>query len=109
MNPSIKTKEKLNVTIDGKVKQRAIAEAKRKNIPVSRLIENFLEFFANPEVYCFECGEKIDSAKSAVCPKCGWLICRSCKACRCNLDEKTAVAVFHMRRVYEDLLTGRVK
>lgn len=109
MNPSVKTKEKLNVTVDKKVKQRAIDEAKRKNIPISRLIENFLGFFANPRVYCYKCGQEFHSSNSKLCPKCGWMICPKCGSCGCGLKEETSVAVFHMRRVYEDLLAGRVK
>ena len=102
-------KDRLTVTIDINVLRKAKEEARRKRIPVSRLIENFLEFFINPEVYCFQCGERFSSAESELCPKCGWMKCLKCKICRCDLSEETAVAVFHMRRVYEDLLAGRVK
>ncbi|MEM2112070.1 MAG: hypothetical protein QXX08_09385 [Candidatus Bathyarchaeia archaeon] len=109
MKPPAKTKEKLNVTIDKRVKQRAIAEAKRKHIPISRLIENFLEFFANPKVYCYKCGMAFYSSDSKLCTKCGWMICPKCSTCGCSIDEKTATAMFQMRRVYEDLLSGRVK
>ena len=105
--PNIKTK--LTLTIDKGVLEKAKNVAKKKRIPLSRLIENFLDFFAMPEVYCFKCGEKFSSNEAELCPKCGWMICPKCKVCRCGLDDETAVAVFHMRRVYEDLLSGRVK
>ena len=105
--PSRKTK--LTLTIDKDVLKKAKKVAEHKRIPVSRLIENFLDFFAKPEVYCFKCGEKFNSNEAELCPKCGWMICPKCKTCRCTLDEETAIAVFHMRRVYEDLLSGRVK
>jgi len=105
--PSSKTK--LTLTVDKNIVERAKKVAEQKRIPISRLIENFLDFFAKPEVYCFKCGEKFNSVKSELCPKCGWMICPNCKVCRCGLDEDTAVAIFHMRRVYEDLLAGRVK
>ena len=109
MNTSISPKTKLTVTVDKKILVDAKKIAGEKRIPLSRLIENFLDFFAKPEVYCFKCGQKFSSIDAKLCPKCGWLVCPSCGVCRCGLDEDTAVAVFHMRRVYEDLLAGRVK
>ena len=102
-------KERLTVTVDGEILRKAKKEAKRKRIPVSRLIENFLGFFANPKVYCFKCGERFGSTDAKLCPKCGWMNCPECKACRCKLSEETAIAVFHMRRIYEELLSSRVK
>ena len=106
---SSKTRVKLTVTIAKDVLQKAKETADEKCIPLSRLIENFLDFLVNPRVYCFKCGEEFDSTNSRLCPKCGWMICPKCKACRCGLNEGTAVAVFYMRRVYENLLSGRVK
>jgi len=108
MNTS-SSREKLTLTIDKQVIQKAKKTADEKHIPLSRLIENFLDFFTNPTVYCFKCGEEFDSNHSKLCPKCGWMICPKCKICRCGLSEESAIAVFHMRRVYEDLLAGRVK
>jgi rRNA maturation endonuclease Nob1 len=102
-------KAKLTLTIDKDVLERAKEVAEQKRIPMSRLIENFLDFFAKPQVYCFKCGKKFTSVEAELCPKCGWMICPKCRACRCALNEETAIAVFHMRRVYEDLLAGRVK
>lgn len=103
------SKTKLTLTVDKNIVEEAKKVAEQKRIPISRLIENFLDFFAKPEVYCFKCGEKFSSIDAKLCPKCGWLVCPECNVCRCGLDEDTAVAVFHMRRVYEDLLAGRVK
>jgi len=105
--PSSKTK--LTLTVNKSVLEEAKRVADRKHIPISRLVENFLAFFAKPEVYCFKCGERFSSTESELCPKCGWMICPKCQVCRCGLSEETAIAVFHMRRVYEDLLAGRVK
>ena len=102
-------KTKLTLTVDKSVVERAKKVAEQKRIPMSRLVEHFLDFFAKPEVYCFKCGEKFSSVEAELCPKCGWMICPKCNVCRCGLNEETAVAVFHMRRVYEDLLAGRVK
>jgi len=100
---------KLTITVDKKILEEAKMVSKEKRIPISRLIENFLQFFSEPWVYCFKCGERFSSTESELCPKCGWMICPKCKVCRCGLSEETAIAVFHMRRVYEDLLAGRVK
>jgi len=102
-------KAKLTLTINKDVLEKAKKIAEEKHIPLSGLVENFLSFFSNPYLYCFKCGERFNAEEAKLCPKCGWLICPKCSACRCGLEEDTAVAVFHMRRVYEDLLSGRVK
>lgn len=97
------------MTITDTVYEEAKRLFEEKNIRLSRIIENFLKFFINPWIYCFTCGERFNVNETELCPKCGWLVCPKCKACRCGLNEDIAVAVFHMRRVYEDLLGGRVK
>jgi hypothetical protein len=109
MSPSAKTKEPLNVTIDKEIKKRAIALAKEKNIPISRLIENFLDFFADPDVYCYRCGEKFRSSAAKHCMRCDSMICPKCGSCSCVLTEETSKAIIQMRKVYEDLVAGRVK
>ena len=102
-------KTKLTITVDEKVLEKAKKVCEEKHIPLSGAIENFLNFFANSWVYCFKCGEKFNVQEGELCPKCGWLKCPKCSICRCGLDEVTAIAVYHMRKVYEDLLSGRVK
>lgn len=106
---SPRPKNKMTITIDEDVLTDAKKVAKEKRVALSQLVENFLDFFADPHVYCFKCGEKFGPKGVELCAKCGWLVCPQCGACRCGLDEQTAVAVFHMRRVYEVLLTGRMK
>ena len=108
MNTNI-SKRKLTITVDGKLLVKAKEVAMKKRASLSGIIENFLAFLVRPYVYCFKCGEKFHVAHAKICPKCGWLICPSCNACRCTLNEETAVAVFHMRRVIEDLMGGRLK
>ena len=102
-------KTKLTLTVDEEILNRAKETAEKKHIPLSRLIENFLDFFSAPYVYCFKCGAKFSSVEADLCAKCGWMKCPKCGVCRCDLEEDTAVAIFHMRRVYEDLLAGRIK
>jgi len=104
-NPKIK----ISITVEKKILERAKEVSKEKNIPLSRVIENFLKFFSNPWVYCFKCGKKFFVTDAEVCPKCGWLKCPFCGACRCDLNEEVASAVYYMRKVYEELLVGRVK
>jgi hypothetical protein len=103
------TKKKLTLSINKSTLDQAKAVAEAKHISLSGAVENFLDFFANPYVYCFKCGKKFDSDKAELCAKCGWLTCPHCGICRCGLNEDEAASVFHMRRVYEDLLSGRVK
>jgi len=97
------------VTVDEDILDRAKKVCEEKHIPLSGVIENFLDFFSRPWVYCFQCGEKFHVEEAKLCPKCGWLKCPKCDVCRCGLKEDAAIAVFHMRKVYEDLLSGRVK
>ena len=102
-------KVKLTVTIDKEILDRAKKVSEEKHVPLSGAIENFLEFFTNPSVYCFKCGKKFTSKDAKVCTKCGWMICPHCNACGCGLSEETLRVAFYMRRTYEDLLIGRVK
>lgn len=102
-------RSRLTVTVGGDVLEKAKEVAREKRIPLSRLVDNFLTFFVDPHVYCFSCGEKFSSKDAELCPRCGWMKCPKCGVCRCGLEDETAIAVFHMRRVYEDLLAGRVK
>jgi len=102
-------KTKLTISVDKRLLHEAKAEAAEKHIPISGLIENFLEFFVRPGVYCFKCGEKFGAQSAEVCPKCGWLICPKCQVCKCGLTEEAGIAAYHMRKVYEHLLGGRLK
>jgi len=102
-------KGRLTITVDEAVLEKARQLAREKHVPVSRLVENYLRFFVEPHFYCFKCGEKFESRDTLVCPVCGWMKCPKCGACRCGLSEEAAVSAFHMRKVYEDLLAGRVK
>jgi hypothetical protein len=103
------TKAKLTLSINSDVLKEAREMASRKRIPISRLVENFLRWFANPDVYCFKCGMKFLARKAEICAKCGWLSCPECRACRCELSEEAATSIFYLRKTLEDLLGGRIK
>jgi hypothetical protein len=109
MNKAKDPKTKLTLSIEPTILKDAKKEASKRGIKISRLVENFLKWVAKPDVYCFNCGEKFAVKDSKVCPKCGWLICPTCKACRCSLSEEVASALFHMRKTLEDLIGGRLK
>jgi hypothetical protein len=102
-------KVKVTINVNKEVDQKAQNVLEKKNIPKSRAIESFLQFVADPHIYCFSCGVKFFVSKASVCPKCSFVKCTKCHACSCKLSEQTSAAVFHMRRVYEDLIGGRVK
>ena len=102
-------KTKLTVSIDKDVLMAGKKAASERRIPVSRLIENYLKFVAKPEIYCFKCGKNFSVNEAEVCPRCGWIVCVKCNACRCILSEESAEVAYHMRKVYEDLLGGRIK
>lgn len=102
-------KTKLTISIESCILKNAKKVASRRKIPISRLVESYLKWVAKPDVYCFSCGVKFAVDDSKICPKCGWLICPKCKACRCVLSEEVASALFHMRKTFEDLLGGRLK
>lgn len=102
-------KTKLTLSIDGEVLEKAKKVSQIRGIPLSRLVENFLEWFSDPKVYCFRCGKEFRVSKAEVCPKCGWLKCPYCEACRCTLSEEVAESIFYLRKTFEDLLGGRLK
>lgn len=103
------SKKKITINVSEEIDQKAEKVLEEKNIPKSRAIESFLQFIADPHVYCFSCSEKFFVNKASVCPKCSFVKCPKCGGCSCKLSEETSTAVFHMRRVYEDLIGGRVK
>jgi hypothetical protein len=73
------------------------------------MVETYLKFLSDPHLWCFKCGEEFASSDADVCPKCSYIICTQCKACGCKLERESSVAAFHMRKVYEHLLGGRLK
>jgi hypothetical protein len=102
-------KAKLTLSIDSEILKEAKEASSKKRIPISRLVENFLRWIVNPDVYCFKCGMKFSANHAELCPKCGWLVCPKCKACRCELSEEAAMSIFYLRKTLEDLLGGRIK
>lgn len=103
------SKKKISLTIDDDVYEAAQEAVKEKGTSVSAIVQKFLEFYSDPHVYCISCGTKFRTSKAVLCPLCGWLKCPECSICRCDVSDEVAKAVFYMREVYEDLLTGSVK
>lgn len=104
-----KSKKKLTLTIEEEVVDKAKKEAEERNTKLSASVQKFLQFFVEPWIYCFKCGKKINVKGAEVCPRCDWLKCPECGVCRCDLSEDTAEVAFYMRKIYEELLGGRLK
>jgi len=102
-------KMKVTINIDSDVVKKSEKVLDERNIPRSRAVESFLQYVAEPHIYCFSCGEKFLVKKASVCPKCSFVKCVKCNSCSCDLSEETSKAIFHMRHVYEDLIGGRVQ
>lgn len=102
-------KIKITLNIDKNVIKKSEKILDEKNIPRSRAVESFLRYLADPHLYCFSCGEKFFVSDASVCSKCSFVKCVKCKSCSCKLTKNTSAAVFQMRRVYEDLVGGRIK
>jgi len=102
-------KVKVTLSLDRDIVKRAKAKASLSGISLSKIVEDFLNFYSNPYVYCFSCGVRFAVSEGEVCPSCGWLKCPSCGACRCNLGDEAAIVAYRLRKVYEDLLHGRLK
>jgi hypothetical protein len=101
-------KVKLTLTVDKSVLEEGRRAAEQRNTSISRLVENFLAFIANPVLYCFGCGKSFKVKMGQSCPKCGWVKCPKCGSCRCSLTEEAAVVAYHLRQSIEDLTSGRV-
>lgn len=100
---------KLTLTVDPKVHAEAKKVADSRGFAISTLVESYMRFLANPTVYCIKCSAKFNSKDAKLCTKCSWMKCQECGACVCGLDERTATAMYNMRRVYEELIGSRVK
>jgi hypothetical protein len=102
-------KVKLTLTVEKSVLQEGRRAAKERNTSISRLVENYLAFVANPNLYCFGCGKPFKAKTGVPCPKCGWVKCPKCNACRCSLSEDAAIVAYRLRQSIEDLMSGRVR
>ena len=95
-------RKKLTLSIDAEVIEKAKKKANIVGIPLSRLVERALKFFASPSVFCFYCGRKFELAKAKLCTNCGWFICPYCKSCGCKLgSEGKRVAHFFRKTLIE--------
>jgi len=101
-------KTKLTLSVDRNLLKEAKSRAAKRHLTLSGLIDEFLAFFTRPQLYCFKCGGIYDVETSKVCPKCEWSICPRCQTCKCQLGEEASKVAFHMRKVYENLVGGRL-
>jgi hypothetical protein len=62
-------KKRQTVTVDEDILDKAKKVCEEKHIPLSGVIENFLDFFSRPWVYCFHCGEKFHVEEAKLCAK----------------------------------------
>ena len=106
---SVMAKTKLTLTIDEDILIATKNAANKKGVSLSHLVEVFFQFFSEPNLFCFSCGVEFITRTSEECAACGWLKCPECDSCRCNLSEEVAISLYRMRKVYEQLLAGRVK
>lgn len=99
-------KRKLTLTISADVLEKAKKKARDTGLSLSRIVENALDYFSEPKVYCFSCGYKFSARETNICPKCGWYKCPKCGACACTLgDEETRVA-FYMRKTLMEIFSS---
>ncbi|MHA1590003.1 MAG: DUF6364 family protein [Candidatus Njordarchaeales archaeon] len=96
-------KKKLTLAISEEVIEKSKRKASEMGLSLSRIVENALRFFADPEVYCFSCGFKFRIKEAEMCPKCGWYICPKCGACGCRLGEEGAKVAFYMRKTLMEI------
>ncbi|MHA1615694.1 MAG: DUF6364 family protein [Candidatus Njordarchaeales archaeon] len=98
-------KKKLTLTVEAETVEKAKKKASEIGLPLSRIVENALKFFADPEVYCFSCGHRFKIETAEVCPKCGWYKCPKCGACGCHLGDEGAKVAFYMRKTLVEIFS----
>jgi hypothetical protein len=103
-----RTRVKLTLTVDSELLEGAKTLSTEKGVPLSHMVEKYFDFLVHRPVYCFSCGKRFEASKAEVHSECGWVICPSCKACRCTLGDKEASVAFNLRKTFEDLTVGRV-
>lgn len=102
-------KTKLTLSIKKDILERAKEVSNKMGVSISKLVENFLAFYASPTLHCFHCGKKFDIRESKVCLKCGWYICPHCGGCGCSLDDSAKKVAFEMKKVYDELLLTDIR
>jgi len=100
------SKKKLTLTISGNVLARAKEKAKNLGLSLSRIVENALDYFSEPKVYCFSCGFRFSAGEADICPRCGWYKCPSCGACACVLGEEGVRVAFYMRKTLMEIFSS---
>jgi len=99
-------KKKLTLTVDEKLIIESKKKASEQGLSLSKIVENALKFYVEPQVYCFKCGSKFRINDAEICPKCGWYKCPKCSACACSLGEESARVAFYMRKTLMEVFVS---
>lgn len=102
------SKTKLTLTVDPKVVARARRASRARRIPISRMVEGFLDWAADPRLHCFACGAPFATSGARTCTQCSWMECPGCGKCGCGLGKQALRALHPMRKVFEELAGGRL-
>lgn len=101
-------KAKLTLTVDPRVLTRAKRASRARRIPLSRLVEGFLDWAADPRLHCFSCGSPFAASSARACAQCSWLACPACGGCGCLFGKEARPPLHAMRRTFEELAGGRL-
>ncbi|MEM3085789.1 MAG: DUF6364 family protein [Halobacteria archaeon] len=101
-------KAKLTLTVDPKALARAKRASRARRIPLSRLVEGFLDWASDPRLHCFACSAPFGASRGRTCAKCGWLSCPSCGGCGCALPKEALAGLHSLRKTLEELAGGRL-
>jgi len=99
-------RKKITLTIDADIAEKAKNKAQEAGLSLSRLVENALAYYIEPQVHCFKCGFRFKINDAEVCPRCGWHKCPKCGACACDLGEESVRVAFFMRKTLIDIFSS---
>lgn len=102
----VMAKKKITLTVDDIVVDKAKKKSRELGLSISRIVENALNFFANPSVYCFKCGQKFLIKLSVMCPRCSWYKCPKCGACACKLGDEGIKVAYFMRKTLIEIFAS---
>jgi len=99
-------KKKLTLTVEETIIEKAKKRSHNLGLSISKIVENALNFFADPSVYCFKCGHKFLIRSSQICPRCSWYKCPKCGACACDLGDEGIKVAYYMRKTLMEIFAS---